>query len=62
MSHLVEGKIPSHTECPFRSQCSFAENNTCHHNGKAHTIAYSCGAARAFDLVNRDKENKHDNT
>ena len=49
-TQLVEGKIPAGTACPFTGKCAFAQDKTCHHNGTNHTVDYSCGAARAFDL------------
>lgn len=51
---LVDGRIPAHTECPFRSQCAMVVHNTCHHKGKEHNNAFSCGAARAYDLIQRN--------
>jgi hypothetical protein len=47
---LVSGKIPAGTPCHFMDICPSAENKTCGHHGAAHTVDYSCGAARAFDL------------
>ena len=45
---LVNGKVPPNTVCPFRNKCPYAKNNSCGHLGVGHTVAYSCGAARAF--------------
>jgi hypothetical protein len=56
LSKLIDGRIPPHTECPFRNRCGFAENNTCHHKGVEHVVAYSCGAARAYDLITRNSQ------
>lgn len=52
---LVAGKIPAHTECPFRANCPMAANNTCHHKGTEHNRDFSCGAARAYDLIERNE-------
>lgn len=51
---LVDGRIPAHTECPFRTQCAFAIRDACSHKGKDHNVPFSCGAARAYELVNRN--------
>lgn len=58
-SKLKFGKIPANTECPFKSGCAYAKHDgtnhsMCHHQGKEHPIEYSCGAARAFDLMERN--------
>lgn len=61
VSHLKDGKIPVRTVCPFREQCIIAQEGSCHHQGINHEREYSCGAARAFDLIERnsnEKENK----
>lgn len=49
-SQLVNGRIPPHQPCPFTSQCP-SHGGTCHHKGVEHTVAFSCGYARAFDLI-----------
>lgn len=49
-SQLVFGKIPPHTVCPFRTQCNYALRNECHHKGVEHTIPFSCGTARMFQI------------
>ena len=56
MSKLVNGRIPAHTECPFRAQCGFAwpdENNEirCHHRGVDHEVDFSCAFARGWAMV-----------
>lgn len=53
MNKLVEGKIPVGTVCPFRAQCSSAVNGTCGHLSENHTVAYSCGYARLFNIMQR---------
>jgi hypothetical protein len=53
MSKLVEGLIPSFKECPFKSECPLV--STCHHKGKFHDVGFSCGAARAFDMLKESK-------
>jgi alcohol dehydrogenase class IV len=59
-SRLKAGKIPANTVCPFRAGCAFAQDtdahhSMCHHQGEDHPIEYSCGAARAFDLMERNR-------
>lgn len=49
---LVNGKIPANTVCPFRAHCGIAANNECHHQGLDHNNEFSCGTARAFELIN----------
>lgn len=56
MSMLVEGKIPAHTVCPFRERCEIAQGGACNHLGQKHNVAFSCAAARGFDLIRRNKE------
>lgn len=51
-SQLVNGRIPPHTPCPFTAQCP-SHGNSCGHKGVEHIMAYSCGYARAFDLLQR---------
>ena len=60
-SKLVKGRIPPFTPCPFRSECPSAQpdvpqNVGCGHQGIHHTVAYSCGYARAFDLIDRNSK------
>lgn len=51
---LVNGKIPANTICPFRKECPYSkEGGGCGHAGLDHSVEYSCGAARAFNLTNR---------
>jgi hypothetical protein len=54
MTVLVEGKIPAGTECPFRNECNEAKNGDCGHQGVNHTVPYSCGYARLFNIFTRD--------
>jgi len=49
-SKLVNGKIPKNTTCPFLKDCL---SPTCPHKGVNHSIEFSCGYARAFDLLHR---------
>lgn len=48
---LVNGKIPAHTVCPFRSECRMAQENHCHHQGVDHKNEFSCAVARAFEMT-----------
>lgn len=60
---LVNGKIPKGTVCPFRVICEAAKNGSCYHRGPEHTVEYSCGSARWYNLNNTfqtmTKENPH---
>jgi hypothetical protein len=54
--HLNQrGRIPEHTDCPFKSKCSFAASGKCHHEGINHGVEFSCATARGFDLIERNK-------
>jgi hypothetical protein len=55
-SKLVDGKIPAHTMCPFKNKCTTIK---CHHGGISHKVAFSCGMARAFDLVHMRTNNSN---
>lgn len=48
---LINGCIPPHTECPWKSECLAAKKHSCHHTGKRHEVSFSCALARGFDLV-----------
>ena len=52
-SKLVDGRIPAYQECPFRKDCRIAQDSECHRMGKFVAHEYSCGLARAFDLIQR---------
>jgi hypothetical protein len=43
--------IPANTECFFRAQCPEVVN--CAHQGVDHSVPFSCGLARYFDLERR---------
>jgi len=47
---LVDGLIPAHTECPYRTECGGFAKISCIHHGVKHTIDFSCGFARAFEI------------
>jgi hypothetical protein len=53
VAKLVKGKIPVNTPCPFKDECSSAKNKTCAHKGLEHTVSFSCGYARAFQIFKR---------
>jgi hypothetical protein len=53
MSKLVNGRIPTGTDCPFRARCNIAESGNCRHLGKDHKVDFSCGTARLFDITDR---------
>jgi hypothetical protein len=52
MTKLVDGRIPPLTECPYKAECPMA-GTSCHHKGTEHKVAFSCGAARAFELIHK---------
>jgi len=56
MSRLQNGLIPPETVCPFVDKCAVAVAEMCFHHGKDHTRPFSCGVARAFDIVKEMKE------
>lgn len=58
ISKLVDGKIPAHTVCPFRSTCDrvafkFPDSKKvycfCYHQGIEHTVNYTCSVATNYD-------------
>ena len=51
VSNRTNGKIPAFTECPFKYRCDWAKKGVCHHKGEKHNTEYSCGVARAYDLL-----------
>jgi hypothetical protein len=55
MTKLVEGKIAVGTACPFRSECRYAQDMSCNHEGLEHNVAYSCALARLFDIIGKTK-------
>ena len=61
MRVLQQGLIPERTVCPFKEDCPEAYNGNCGHTGVEHTVPYSCGYARLFDIFGRGKD-KHENT
>ena len=48
---LKDGKIPAHTECPFLHQCPEPKAGWCAHNGINHSVEFSCGTARMWDMA-----------
>lgn len=56
-SKLVNGLIPPHTTCPFAGRCADADTGLCRHKGVYHTTTFSCGFARAYDLLQRGGHN-----
>ena len=53
MTTLVDGLIPPNTVCPYKEQCPSAHNGDCGHKGIDHTVAYSCGFARMFEIFSK---------
>ena len=51
LSLLKQGKIPADTVCPFRVKCHEAARGECKHRGYNHSVEFSCGYARAHDIV-----------
>lgn len=57
--HLNEnGRIPVATICPFKEQCTIAQDDNCHHKGQDHPGEFSCALARGFDMIARKDANK----
>jgi len=54
---LKGGMIPVGSECPFKSHCEYDKSGDCHHMGKEHPVAFSCGLARAFDMFGVPDDN-----
>jgi len=50
MTKLVDGLIPAHTECPYRTDCGDYGAKCCIQKGVDHTVDFSCGFARAFEI------------
>lgn len=48
---LVNGKIPAGSVCPFRAVCHTAKAGDCGHTGTEHTVPFSCGTARAYNMT-----------
>ncbi len=55
MTNLVRGLIPIGQVCPYRSECTEAQNGDCGHKGVEHTVPYSCGLARMFQIFKGDR-------
>jgi hypothetical protein len=51
---LVNGKIPANKECPFKEECITFQTQKCYHQGVNHPVEFSCGTARAFELLFRN--------
>ena len=52
-SKLLAGKIPARTECPYVNICDIKAMGECNHQGINHTMSFSCGVARAYDICHR---------
>jgi hypothetical protein len=52
-SPLTNGSIPARNICPYREKCPIAQAGGCNHKGEKHKTAFSCAAARGFDIVDR---------
>lgn len=50
---LINGRIPPHTPCPYKDKCGDSSNGTCGHTGVEHSVAYSCGYARLFAMMEK---------
>lgn len=50
---LINGKIPPHTECPWKLSCQARMFHHCHHMGKKHEVEFSCAFARGFNAVDK---------
>lgn len=47
---LVDGMIPAYSQCPFASACELKKVDNCGHQGERHSVPYSCGLARLFEI------------
>ncbi len=50
---LIDGRIPAYTACAYTGQCPQYKSYTCKHLGSAHPVPFSCGMARAFQLIQK---------
>lgn len=50
---LINGRIPPHTPCPYKNRCGDSYNGNCNHKGVEHSVAYSCGYARLFAIMEK---------
>lgn len=56
MSQLnLDGNIPAGEPCPWHDRCAICWA-ACPTPNNLKEVDYSCGAARSFDLVERDRE------
>lgn len=55
MTELIDGRIPPHTECPYKSECAFSKQGVCYHKGFGHPVAYSCATARGFAIIESEQ-------
>lgn len=54
LSKLVDGLIPKFQKCPFEEEC----DSDCAGKDEKRQCAYSCGLARAMDIVDRRTQQK----
>jgi len=52
------GRIPPHTECPYKEECQSTHDTWCKHTGTHHVVAFSCALARGFETVARIRNKK----
>lgn len=52
---LENGCIPANTECPFKGECDIRAVCMCAHGGLGHKVAFSCAAARFYDMMEQRK-------
>lgn len=58
-NRLVDGRIPAHTECPFKANCfqtNYGMIGRCYHEGINHMVPFSCATARSYEIIERNKE------
>lgn len=48
---LEHGLIPPETVCPYKDICHAVTAGLCKHRGTEHKVPFSCGLARAFDMI-----------
>lgn len=54
MSKLVAGLIPAGTACPFLDKCKFKVHTCPGSDNGVKSTAFSCAAARLFDMIKED--------
>lgn len=53
VTRLIEGKIPKGKFCPYANICETYNSGKCFQDLAFNKTEFSCGLARAFELVNK---------